>query len=180
MEGETCPKCQAGKLTLSRGIEVGHIFKLGTKYSQMLGASYLDRNGKRQDMIMGCYGIGISRLLSAVVEQHYDERGIVWPAALAPYRVHIIPVSVKDRQQIELVEQLYEQLARKGIEALLDDRDERPGIKFNDADLIGIPYRIIVGKAAGKGEIEYMKRGEAEVEKMTLEEALSRITAPLE
>lgn len=180
MEGETCPKCQAGKLTLSRGIEVGHIFKLGTKYSQMLGASYLDRNGKRQDMIMGCYGIGISRLLSAVVEQHYDERGIVWPAALAPYRVHIIPVSVKDRQQIELAEQLYEQLARKGIEALLDDRDERPGIKFNDADLIGIPYRIIVGKAAGQGEIEFMKRGEAEVEKMTLEEALSRITAPLE
>ncbi|MCM3698313.1 proline--tRNA ligase [Paenibacillus macerans] len=180
VEGETCPKCKDGKLKLSRGIEVGHIFKLGTKYSQMLGASYLDRNGKQQDIIMGCYGIGISRLLSAVVEQHYDERGIVWPAALAPYRVHIIPVSVKDRQQIELAEQLYEQLARKGIEVLLDDRDERPGIKFNDADLIGIPYRIIIGKTAKQGVIEFVKRGEAAVEKLTVEEILSRLALPLQ
>ncbi|MGZ7443872.1 proline--tRNA ligase [Paenibacillus sp. TH7-28] len=180
VEGETCPKCKDGKLKLSRGIEVGHIFKLGTKYSQMLGASYLDRKGKQQDIIMGCYGIGISRLLSAVVEQHYDERGIVWPAALAPYRVHIIPVSVKDRQQIELAEQLYEQLARKGIEVLLDDRDERPGIKFNDADLIGIPYRIIIGKTAKQGVIEFVKRGEAAVEKLTVEEILSRLALPLQ
>lgn len=180
VEGETCPKCQAGKLKLSRGVEVGHIFKLGTKYSQMLGASYLDRNGKQQDIIMGCYGIGISRLLSAVVEQHYDEHGIVWPAALAPYTVHLIPVSVKDRKQIELAEQLYEQLARKGIEVLLDDRDERPGIKFNDADLIGIPYRIIIGKTAEQGVIEFVKRGEAAVEKVTVEEALSRFTSPLQ
>ncbi|RRJ66485.1 proline--tRNA ligase [Paenibacillus oralis] len=180
VDGETCPNCQAGKLKLSRGIEVGHIFKLGTKYSQMLGASYLDRNGKQQDIIMGCYGIGISRLLSAVVEQHYDERGIVWPAALAPYRVHIIPVSVKDRQQIELAEQLYEQLARKGIEVLLDDREERPGIKFNDADLIGIPNRIIIGKTAEHGVIEFIKRGKAEVEKITVEEALSRFAPPLQ
>lgn len=173
--GDPCPHCEAGRLQLLRGIEVGHVFKLGTKYSERMGAVFSDAKGKAQPMIMGCYGIGLSRLLAAIVEQHHDEHGIIWPTAVAPYRVHLIAVSVKDLRQMELAERLYAKLSASGIEVLLDDRDERPGSKFKDADLIGISYRIVVGKASEQGLVEYLERGKGKPVIMGLEEAAARI-----
>ncbi|MFD2614269.1 proline--tRNA ligase [Paenibacillus gansuensis] len=157
-EGDRCPNCQEGELTFYKGIEVGHVFKLGTKYSDPLGARYLDSNGREQTMIMGCYGIGVSRLLSAIVEQSHDDRGIIWPQAIAPYQVHLIVISTKDEAQVTLANELYETLQRQGMEVLFDDRDERAGIKFNDSDLLGIPYRIVVGKEASNGKVEFVER----------------------
>jgi prolyl-tRNA synthetase len=157
MHGDVCPRCK-GSLLFSRGIEIGHVFKLGTKYSEKLDAAFLDHTGKKQVMIMGCYGIGVSRLLSAIVEQNNDTNGIIWPLSIAPYRVHLIPVSVKDSIQMELCEQLYSRLISAGIEVLIDDRDERPGVKFKDADLIGVPIQVTVGKQAGEGLVEYKER----------------------
>ena len=145
--GEKCPKCD-GQLLEAKGIEVGQIFKLGDKYSKILNATYLDENGKEQLIIMGCYGIGIGRTMAATVEQNHDENGIIWPVGIAPYHVVVIPVSTKDSKQLELAEQLYEQFINNGIETLLDDRNERPGVKFKDADLIGYPVRVVVGKKA--------------------------------
>lgn len=158
LEGEPCPRCADGTLKFYRGIEVGHVFKLGTKYSEKLGATFLDASGKAQTMIMGCYGIGVSRILSAVIEQNHDDNGIVWPLALAPYHVHLVPVSVKDEEQARLAEELYQRLQSKGVEVLLDDRDERAGVKFKDADLIGLPVRIVIGKDAAAGLVEYAER----------------------
>ncbi len=157
-EGDPCPRCADGTLKFYRGIEVGHVFKLGTKYSEKLGATYLDATGKTQTMIMGCYGIGISRILSAVIEQNHDDNGIVWPLALAPYHVHLVPISVKDEAQMQLAGKLYNHLQDQGVEVLLDDRDERAGVKFKDADLIGLPVRIVIGKGAGDGMVEYKER----------------------
>ncbi|MDF2921187.1 MAG: prolyl-tRNA synthetase [Paenibacillaceae bacterium] len=175
-EEEACSRCEEGKLRFVKGIEVGHVFKLGTKYSEVLGARYLDATGRELPMMMGCYGIGVSRIMSAVVEQHHDERGIVWPAAIAPYRVHLIPVSVKDETQRKVAEELYDALRQRGIDTLLDDRDERAGVKFNDADLIGLPIRIIVGKDAVRGKVEYAERGKDGKQLLTIEEALLGIT----
>ncbi len=155
VEGDTCPKCQ-GRLQLTRGIEVGHIFKLGTKYSQAMNARFLDADGKEQLMVMGCYGIGVSRVLAAAIEQNHDEDGIIFPAALAPYTVVITPLGAKNEDIDAASERLYSQFLEAGIDTLLDDRDERPGVKFKDADLIGIPYRVTVGKKAlaqGKAEL---------------------------
>lgn len=174
IEGDTCPRCE-GTLKFYRGIEVGHVFKLGTKYSDKLGAKYLDANGKEQVMIMGCYGIGVSRVLSAIVEQCSDENGIIWPMSVAPFHVHLIPVSAKDEAQVKVAEDLYNRLRENGVEVLLDDRDERPGVKFKDSDLIGIPVRVTVGKGAVEGRVEYKERKHNEQHDITVEEAFARI-----
>ncbi|KGE17301.1 proline--tRNA ligase [Paenibacillus wynnii] len=176
-EGEACPHCEEGTLKFHQGIEIGHVFKLGTRYSKKLGATYLDTTGRNQHMIMGCYGIGISRMLAAIVEQNYDEHGIVWPAAVAPYQVHILLMSGKDNDQVELAEALYKQLNQLGIETLLDERDERPGVKFKDSSLIGIPLTIVVGKDASDGQVEIIERRTNVKASIGIAEAIARIKA---
>lgn len=170
-EGDECPKCGA-PVKVEMGIEVGHIFKLGTKYSKALNCVFLDENGKEKPMVMGCYGIGINRSMAAVIEQNNDENGIIWPISVAPYHVMIIPVNTSDSIQMELAEKIYEELTSKGIEVMLDDRDERPGVKFKDADLIGIPIRITVGKKAGEGIVEYKLRKDKDFAALPVEEAI--------
>lgn len=174
-EGEACARCEEGRLYFAKGIEVGHVFKLGTKYSEALGARYLDANGREQTMIMGCYGIGVSRIIAAIAEQYHDDRGIQWPAAVAPYRVHIVPVSVKDDAQMQIAETLYAALKVRGIDVLIDDRDERAGVKFNDSDLIGIPIRVVIGKDAVNGNVEYVERSEGVKQLLSIEEVLARL-----
>lgn len=171
--GDKCPRCGQGRLTFHRGIEVGHVFKLGTKYSEALNARFLNAAGTEQPLIMGCYGIGVSRLLSAVLEQHSDSNGIVWPESIAPYRVHVVPVSSKDQVQMDLAMHIAARLSDAGIETLLDDRDERPGVKFKDSDLIGIPLRIVVGKHAAEGIVELKRRNETQAQTIGLEDAIS-------
>jgi prolyl-tRNA synthetase len=150
-EGETeiCPKCEFKCERIST-IEVGHLFKLGTKYTSALGADFIDATGKNRPIIMGCYGIGVSRLVSAVIEQNYDKDGIVWPLELSPYRVIILPLDVTDEEIMKTALEVYKDLKKEGIEALLDDRDERAGVKFKDADLLGISLQIIIGKESLK------------------------------
>ena len=148
-ESDPCPRCGAPVKT-ARGIEVGQVFKLHTKYSQALDASYLDENGQENLMVMGCYGVGVSRTMAAAIEQHHDDDGIIWPASIAPYAVVIVPINTKDEAQMSLCNQLYEELMASGIEVVFDDRDERSGVKFKDADLIGYPLRITVGPKALK------------------------------
>ena len=168
--GELCPEC--GKpLKVTRGIEVGNIFQLGTKYSKPMNAVYLDQNGKAQPYVMGCYGIGISRTAAAAVEAHYDEKGIKWPLAIAPYHAIVIPVSTKDETQMKVAEDIYKTLLKHGVEAVIDDRDERPGVKFKDADLIGFPYRITVGKSIADGLVEFKVRETDEMSNIKPEEA---------
>lgn len=172
--GELCPQC--GKpLKVTRGIEVGNIFQLGTKYSKPMNAVYLDKDGKSKPYIMGCYGIGISRTAAAAVEAHHDDFGIKWPLAIAPYQVVIVPVSTKDETQMSVAIKLYEELLANGVEAVLDDRDERPGVKFKDADLIGFPYRITVGKTIQEGNVEFVIRETGEKVPMKPEEAAQKI-----
>ncbi len=168
--GDLCPVC--GKpLKVTRGIEVGNIFQLGTKYSKPMNAVYLDQNGKSQPYIMGCYGIGISRTAAAAVEAHHDEHGIKWPLAIAPYHVVVIPVSTKDELQMKVANDIYQTLIKHGVEAVLDDRDERAGVKFKDADLIGFPYRITVGKTITDGLVEFKVRESEELSNIKPEEA---------
>lgn len=169
-EGDVCPKC-GHKIKTAQGVEVGHIFKLGTKYSESLGLKYLDENGKSNVVVMGCYGIGITRCLSAAIEQNNDENGIIWPVALAPYQAIVIPANHKSDEQNEMAEKLYKELTDAGIETLIDDRSERAGVKFKDADLIGIPVRIVVGKKCGEGIVEYKERREKEAVEKTYEQA---------
>ena len=172
--GEFCPEC--GKpLKVTKGIEVGNIFKLGTKYSKPMNAVYLDKNGKSHPYIMGCYGIGISRTAAAAVEAHNDEYGIKWPISIAPYHVVIVPVNIQDKLQMEVAEKMYEDLKKAGVEVVLDDRDERAGVKFKDADLIGFPYRVTVGKTINEGLVEYKIRETGEVEKVTPETAVEHL-----
>lgn len=159
-EGDLCPSC-GHRLSKDRGNEVGNIFQLGTKYSEALGARYLDEQGKDQLMVMGSHGIGVTRTLAAVIEQHHDEMGIVWPAALAPYQVVVMPINRKDPDQWALAEQLYTALQGAGIEVLLDDRQERAGVKFKDAELLGIPLQVVVGKGAQEGRVELKYRSAA-------------------
>ena len=164
-EFDTCPRC-GGEIQFARGIEVGHVFKLGTKYSRAMKAVYLDRNGKEQVMVMGCYGIGIGRTVAAAIEQNHDADGIVWPLPLAPYAVIITPVNVNETALSSAAEALYRKLSETGSETILDDRDERAGVKFKDADLIGIPYRVTVGPkrlADGKMEIKDRRTGETTI-----------------
>ncbi len=159
VHGDNCPRCKKEKLQFSRGIEIGHVFKLGTKYSKSMKATYLDANGKEQLMVMGCYGIGVTRILAATIEQSYDENGIIWPVALAAFKVSIIPVDFKNKQIKQTAEKIYKELRALKIDVLLDDRDERAGIKFKDADLIGIPFRITVGEKNLKdGNVEFKNR----------------------
>lgn len=157
VEGDKCPKC-GSQLKLERGIEVGHIFKLGTKYSDALGANYIDENGNEKPMIMGCYGIGINRIAAAVIEQNHDDKGIIWPMSIAPYHVIVVPVNISNDVQKNLAEKIYDELSKAGIETLIDDRDLRAGVKFNDADLLGIPIRITVGKKAIDNIVELKLR----------------------
>ena len=168
--GEFCPVC-GEPLKVTRGIEVGNIFQLGTKYSAPMNAVYLDQNGKTQPYVMGCYGIGISRTAAAAVEAHYDENGIKWPLAIAPYHAVVIPVSTKDEQQMKVAEDIYKTLKKHGVEVVIDDRDERPGVKFKDADLIGFPYRITVGKGIADGVVEFKVRETCEMSNIAPEQA---------
>lgn len=161
-ENDSCPRC-GGKIQFARGIEVGHVFKLGTKYSQAMKAVYLDKDGQEKIMIMGCYGIGIGRTVAACIEQNYDAHGIIWPVPLAPFQVIITPVNVNENNVFDAAENLYNEMLEEGIEVILDDRDERAGVKFNDADLIGIPLRITIGQknlAQGNVELRIRKTGE--------------------
>lgn len=175
-EGDPCPVCGA-PVKHARGIEVGQVFKLGTKYSESMGATYKDENQKEQLIVMGCYGIGVTRTLAAVVEQHHDENGIIWPMSVAPYHVIITLINPDDEAQAKVADDLYKELSKAGVEVLLDDRKERPGVKFKDADLLGIPVRITVGKLAADGQVEYKLRRDADKEVLTAEEALSKAIA---
>ncbi len=172
--GDYCPVC--GKpLKVTKGIEVGNIFQLGTKYSKPMNAVYLDENGKTQPYIMGCYGIGISRTAAAAVEAHYDEHGIKWPIAIAPYHVVIVPVNVNDELQMKVANEMYEKLLASGVEVVLDDRDERAGVKFKDADLIGFPFRITVGKTITDGLVEFKVRETEEITTVKPEDAIQKV-----
>jgi len=160
--GDECCSC-GGNYVITKGIEVGHIFKLGTKYSSSMNAMFLDNNGKRKPFVMGCYGIGITRVVASAIEQNHDEKGIVWPAQLAPFKVDVVPLAIRDKDVMETSEKIYNELQDRGLEPLLDDRDERAGVKFNDAELIGFPVRVTIGKktlAQGKVEITVRKTGE--------------------
>ena len=168
--GELCPQC--GKpLKVTRGIEVGNIFQLGTKYSKPMNAVFTDVDGKTKPYVMGCYGIGISRTAAAAVEAHYDEFGIKWPLAIAPYHAIVIPVSTKDELQMKVANDIYETLKKHGVEVVIDDRDERPGVKFKDAELIGFPYIITVGKSINEGLVEFKIRETNEKSQMKPEDA---------
>lgn len=173
-DGDLCPKC--GKpLKFTKGIEIGNTFKLGTKYSQAMNLQYADVNNKLQDVWMGSYGIGIGRTMAAIVEQSHDQKGIIWPEDIAPYKVIILTMSAKDETQNSLANELYDKLYSLGVECILDDRDERPGVKFNDAELIGIPYRVTVGRGAADRMLEFKARNSDETENISFDELISRL-----
>lgn len=180
-EGDPSPDGQ-GTIVFAKGIEVGHVFKLGTRYSESMNAEILDENGRSKPMIMGCYGIGVSRTMAAVAEQFNDENGLVWPTNISPFDIHLIAVNMKDSAQADLAEELYSSLQQAGMEILLDDRQERPGVKFADSDLIGLPVRVTVGKKASEGivEVKIRKNGEMqEVHKDDLADTLKNILKEL-
>ena len=172
---DCCPKC-GGMIELKKGIEVGQVFKLGTKYSEKLGCTYLDRDGKTHPMVMGCYGIGITRTVAASIEQNHDKDGIIWPRAIAPFEVVVVPVNAKASEQLALAEEVYETLLAAGVDAILDDRKDRAGVKFKDADLIGYPLRITIGpKALEEGKIELKVRRSGESCDCTKAECLAKV-----
>ena len=176
--GDACPRCAEGAFAEHRGIEVGQVFYLGTKYSEAMRATFLGADGRERPIEMGCYGIGITRTVAAAVEQHHDDAGIIWPAPLAPYGAHVIPVSVEDAKLRETAEQLASALDAAGVDALLDDRAERPGVKFKDADLIGLPVRITVGpRALARGCVELKPRGAPDAVEVPVGEAAARTAA---
>ncbi|MTI48362.1 MAG: proline--tRNA ligase [Firmicutes bacterium] len=178
-EGDACPKCGSA-LKIERGIEVGNIFQLGTKYSDSLNATYLDENGKEQRFVMGSYGIGINRTMSAIIEQRHDDKGIIWPLSVAPFHVMITIISSKKEDQVELGERLYRDLKTQGLEVLLDDRNERAGVKFKDAELIGIPIRITVGRRANEDVVEYVVRGKGEKIEINTDEIMKNVKKEFE
>ena len=173
-EDDVCPKCGA-KLSFKKGIEVGNTFKLGTKYSEAMDLYFADEDNKLKPVVMGCYGIGIARILAAVVEQNHDENGMILPKEIAPYEVAIVIANTKDEEQVRLGNELYEKLSSEGIEVLLDDRNERAGVKFKDMDLIGIPVRVVVGKKASEGIVEYKKRALGEVVELSVQDVISKL-----
>ncbi len=173
-EGDICPRC-GGAIFLRRGIEIGHVFKLGTRYSDSMNARFLDANGKEQPFIMGCYGIGVSRAVSSIAEQNHDDNGIFWPVDIAPYTVHLIAVNMKNEQQAETAETLYAELKAAGYEVLFDDRKERAGVKFKDADLFGIPVRITVGSKVGDGLVELKLRRSGVSQDVPVEQAIREL-----
>lgn len=177
-EGDICPTC-GKQLVFTKGIEVGNTFKLGTKYAESLGLTYLDANNTLHPVVMGSYGIGLERCMAAVVEQHSDEQGIIWPKAIAPFAVAIVIVSMKDDEQIRVANTLYEEFKKAGIDVLLDDRNERPGVKFKDMELIGIPMRITVGRGIGEGKVEFRERTGNENEDVALDSILAKVTSLL-
>ncbi len=174
--GDGCPVC-GGSLDVARGIEVSQVFQLGTKYSEAMGATFSDENGTEQPFIMGCYGVGVSRTLAAVIEQHHDDNGIKWPVSVAPLEVAVIPLAA-DGEVFEVAERMFDELATAGVEVVLDDRDERAGVKFNDADLIGWPYQVVVGKKGlAEGVVEFKVRATGERRTHPVDEAASDIAS---
>ncbi|MBI5242437.1 MAG: proline--tRNA ligase [Elusimicrobia bacterium] len=172
---DPCPRCR-GRLEFSRGIEVGHVFKLGTKYSEALKAAYIDQEQESRTMVMGCYGIGVSRIVAAAIEQGHDEAGILWPAPIAPFLVLVIPVETDIPEVMAEASRIHDELSIRGVEVLMDDRPERPGVRFKDGDLIGIPYRIVVSrKTLANSEVEFKRRSEAAKEAWKASEAVGRI-----
>lgn len=174
-EGDPSPDGE-GKIKFARGIEVGHVFKLGEFYSERMKATFLNDQGKATTMIMGSYGIGVSRTLAAIVEQYHDERGITWPANIAPYQVHLLSLNPKKEDQKELADALYNTLIEAGVEVLYDDRKERAGVKFADSDLFGVPLRITVGKRASEGVVEVKERMSSNQYDLEQEEVLNYVT----
>jgi prolyl-tRNA synthetase len=173
--GDACPRCGT-TLRMMRGIEVGHVFKLGTKYSEAFQASFLNEKGQTETMVMGCYGIGVTRTLQAIIEQRHDKDGILWPAAVAPYGVTILLLDPKDAAVTAAADRLAAELEAQGVDVLIDDRDERPGVKFKDADLVGIPIRVVVGaKSLSKGGIEIKLRTEKTSTIVPADQAAARI-----
>lgn len=184
IEGDKCPRCEGGKIKITRGIELGHIFKLGTKYSRRptednptgLSATYLDRDGKECEMVMGCYGIGITRITTSAIELHHDDLGMIWPITIAPWHMVIIMANMTDSQQLEISIKLYNELNQLGVETVLDDREERIGFKLNDADLIGYPYKLIIGKGLRDGVVELKSRKTGVVICLKLEDVAEEIS----
>lgn len=174
-KGEACPNCEAGTLDIFKAMEIGHIFKLGTKYSDTMGAAVLNAEGKEVPIVMGSYGIGVERIMSAAVEQSHDSDGIVWPRAIAPFDVIVTVTNVKQDEIKNTGERLYEELRRAGLEVLLDDRDERAGVKFKDADLIGVPFRITVGKKVSEGRVELFDRASKQSEDVSLDDIVAQV-----
>jgi prolyl-tRNA synthetase len=173
--GDRCPRC-AGRFVLQRGIEVGQVFYLGTKYSEALKATVSDADGKERVLEMGCYGIGVTRTIAAAIEQNHDDAGIIWPMPLAPFHVVVVPVNLTDERLRATAERLYAELTARGVEVLLDDRDERPGVKFKDADLIGCPLRITVGpRALERGAVELKRRTEKAATEVPIAEVVARV-----
>jgi prolyl-tRNA synthetase len=176
--GDACPRCDGGTFAGHRGIEVGQVFYLGTKYSRPMGATFLGADGQERPIEMGCYGIGITRTVAAAIEQQHDEAGIIWPAPLAPFGAHVVPVNLGDAALRETAERIVTDLDAAGVDALLDDRDERPGVKFKDADLIGLPVRVTVGpRALARGCVEVKARAAAEVVEVAVGEVVGRVAA---
>jgi len=177
--GDPCPRCSGGTLEVWRGIEVGHVFKLGTKYSSSMNATYLDKDGKEQIIFMGCYGIGIGRTVAASIEQNHDENGVIWPLPLAPFHCSVVAINAqKDEAVMAAAQDIHDRLEAAGVEVLLDDRDERPGVKFKDHDLIGIPLRIVVGgKNLAEGNVEFKQRAGGEMQLLAPEQAIESVIA---
>lgn len=177
--GEKCPVC-GEKVSIARGTEVGHIFKLGTKYSEAMNATFIDENGKNTPFVMGCYGIGVTRTMASIIEQHHDENGIIWPLSVAPYHVSVIPVNIKDEEQMKVAEELYNSLKDLGVEVLMDDRNERAGVKFKDSEIMGIPMRVTVGKKISEGAVEFKLRAGGDNEVIKIENVCNRVKALFE
>jgi prolyl-tRNA synthetase len=173
--GEACPRCEPGVLEVFKAMEIGHIFKLGTKYSESMGATVLNADGKEVPVIMGSYGIGVERILTAAIEQNHDADGIIWPRSITPFDVVVTVTNIKDEKLRDAGEKLYTDLQHAGLEVLLDDRDERAGVKFKDADLIGIPYRITIGKKISDGAVELFDRRAKQSEDVSLQEIVGRV-----
>ncbi len=174
--GDACPRCERGVLEAHRGIEVGQVFYLGTKYSEAMGATYLDAEGRERPIEMGCYGIGISRMVAAAVEQNHDANGIIWPFSIAPFPVLLLPINYQHEKTREATDRLYRELEARGVEVLLDDRDERPGVKFMDGDLVGIPLRVTIGtKGLEKNSFELRRRADGRVDEISIAEAADKI-----
>jgi prolyl-tRNA synthetase len=179
VSGEGCPRCATGQLLVAKAIEVGHIFKLGTKYSESMGARVLNSEGKEVPIIMGSYGIGIGRIMACAVELYHDNEGISWPTAIAPFEVVITPANYADAAQREAADQLYQQLTAAGVDVLLDDREERPGVKFKDADLVGLPFRITIGKKLKDNQVEFFTRRTKSSQDVALENVVSVVAAAI-
>ncbi|HUQ32150.1 MAG TPA: proline--tRNA ligase [Pyrinomonadaceae bacterium] len=175
--GEGCPVCESGTLEVAKSLEIGHIFKLGTKYSESMGARVLTQDGKEAPLVMGCYGIGVERIMASAIELHHDADGIIWPKAIAPFDAVVTITNMKQEELREAGERLYHDLQRAGLDVLLDDREERAGVKFKDADLIGIPYRIVIGKKVADGLVELFDRRTKQTEDVKLKDAVERVQA---